>query len=111
MTQYLNEVETIFDSIHFISQNCPSTYQLNSSSIVYTWTDEDEIYYLNIKKFKMNFSHENNSLEPFYPLYSGGSIEFTPRRHSASMTRPVENLSNFQFIPSEIEVNNQLNIP
>jgi hypothetical protein len=74
MSQYLDEVETIFDSIHFISRNCPSTYELNSSSIVYTWTDEDEIYYSNLKKFKVHFTTENkemSSVEPFYPVYSG----------------------------------------
>ncbi len=54
---------------------------------------------------------ENNEVEPFYPLYRGDSIEFTPRRQSSSMTRPIENISNFQFIPSEIDVNNELNIP
>jgi hypothetical protein len=114
MTHHSNEGETIFDSIHFILHTSPTKYQLNSSSIVYIWTLEDENYYLNMKKFKMDFSMENNevnSVEPFYPVYLGDSIEFTPRRHSASMTRPVENSSNFQMIPSEIEVNNELNIP
>ena len=62
----------------------------------------------------MDFSMENNevnSVEPFYPVYLGDSIEFTPRRHSGSVTRPTENTSNLQLIPSEIEVNSQLNIP
>jgi hypothetical protein len=111
MSQVSNEVEIIFDSIHLITHTYPTSYQLNSSSIVYIWTYEDEIHYLNIKKFKINFSIENNQVEPFYPLYLGDSIEFTPRRHTFSMTRPVENINNFQLIPSEIEVNNQINIP
>jgi hypothetical protein len=112
INQNINEIETIFDSIHFILLDTPSIYQLNASSIVYTWTDEDETYCLNAKKFKINFrteNHQDNTIEPFYPLYLGHSIEFTPRRHSSSMTRPVDNANNIQFIPSEMEVNNDLN--
>jgi hypothetical protein len=114
MRCYSDDVETIVHSLNLILTDSPTMYQLNSSSIVYTWTLDDELYYLNIKKFKVNFSMKNNDvnfIEPFYPLYAGNSIEFTPRRHSLSMTRPVENRSNFQLIPSEIEVNNQRNLP
>ncbi len=92
-----------------------NSIQLNSSSIVYTWTNEDENYCLNIKKFKIYFSPENhhvNPIELFHPLYMGiNTIEFTPRRHSTSMTRQLDNTNNIQFITSEIEVNNQINIP
>jgi hypothetical protein len=111
---YSNEEETIIDSIHFISLDSPTTYTLNSSSIVYIWTYEDEIYCLNVKKFKINFSNNNNRanpVEPFYPLYLGDLTEFTPRRHSSFMTRPIDNSSNFQLIPSEIDVNNEENFP
>ncbi|UJR38765.1 hypothetical protein I4U23_031430 [Adineta vaga] len=115
INRYLNDEENILiNSMEFCLIDSPTKFQLNSTSILYTWTSEDEIYCLNVKKFKVNFSldqNQMNSLEPFYPLYSGESIEFTPRRHSPSITRPTENSSNFQLIPSEIEVNNQLNIP
>lgn len=114
MTHYSNEEETIIDSIHFISLDSPTICQLNSSSIVYTWTYEDEIDCLDVNKFKINFSNGNNqviSVEPFYPAYLGDTIEFTPRRRSLSITRPIENTSNIQFIPSEIEVNGERDLP
>lgn len=113
MKYYLDDEEIIVDSIHFIIHTNPIRYELNSSSIVYTWTHDDEIYYLNLKKFRVDFSMRNNemnAMEPFYPLYLGSTIEFTPRRHSSSVTRPVENISNLQMIPAEIEVTNQLNV-
>ncbi|CAF1413597.1 unnamed protein product, partial [Adineta steineri] len=112
--QYVNEGETILNSIHLNILDTPVMYKLNSSSIIYTWSTDDEVYCSNIKKFKINFSNENNeiiSVEPFYPLYLGNSIEFTPRRHSSSMTRPIENPSHFQLIPSEIEASNRLKSP
>ncbi|CAF1048352.1 unnamed protein product [Rotaria sordida] len=111
---YSNEEETIFDSTQFILINSPTTYKLNSSSIVYIWTQEDEIYCLNVKKFKINITNENfrvDSIEPFYPLYLGESTEFSPRRSSLSITRPIENLSNFQLIPSEIGISNEEHTP
>ncbi|CAF4215202.1 unnamed protein product, partial [Adineta steineri] len=111
---YLNNEKIVYDSTDLFLINSPTTYELNSSTIIYTWTYEDEIYYLNLKKFKINSfinNDERNSVEPFYPLYSGDTIEFTPRRHSLSITRPIENSSNFQFIPAEIEVNNHTNMP
>jgi hypothetical protein len=55
MSQVSNEVEIIFDSIHLITHTYPTSYQLNSSSIVYIWTYEDEIHYLNIKNLKLIF--------------------------------------------------------
>ena len=67
------------------------------------------------KNLKVSFSTTNdeivNSVQPFYPNYLGNTIEFTPRRLSTSMTRPVENSSNLRLIPAEIEVNNELKIP
>ncbi|CAF1492651.1 unnamed protein product [Adineta steineri] len=111
---YLNNEKIVYDSTDLFLINSPTTYELNSSTIIYTWTYEDEIYYLNLKKFKINSfinNDERNSIVPFYPLYLGDTIEFTPRRHSLSITRPIENSSNFQFIPSEIEVNNHTNMP
>ena len=110
----INSTETIFDSINFILLDSPMIFQLNGSSIVYTWSEEDEMHCSDVGKFKINFSNENhhvNTVEPFYPLYLGHSIEFTPRRHSSLVTRPVENANNIQLIPSEIEVYNDLNPP
>lgn len=107
----IKQGETIYESIDFILLNSSMSFQLNLSSIVYTWTEDDENYCLNKKKFKINFSNQNQHIEtiqPFYPLYLGHSVEFTPRRHSSSITR---NASNMQFIPSEIEVNNTLQLP
>jgi len=104
ISHYSNDKETILNSIDLILLDSPTVYQLNLSSIVYTWTYEDEIHCLNDKKFKINFSTENNqinSAEPFYPLHLGDLMIFNPRHHSASMTRPVKNISNIQLIPSE----------
>ena len=109
-----NKDETTLHSVYFNLLTSPTVYQLNSSSIVYTWTPEDEIYCLNNKKVNANLSTENNqamSAEPFYPHYLGDSIEFTPRRHSLLMTRPIDNPANLQLIPSEIEVKCKQNIP
>ena len=102
--------EIIMNSVCFILHDSPITYQLNSSSIIYTWTHEDEVYYSNIKKFKVNFPVENkhiNSIRPFYPIYSGNSTEFSPRRYLSTVARPIQNTSNFRLIPSEIEVRNE----
>ncbi|CAF4511444.1 unnamed protein product [Rotaria socialis] len=115
MIRYANdEEEIIIDSFHFILIDSPATYKLNSSSVVYIWTLEDEDLCLNITKFKINFPNENNRvdhLEPFYPLYLGVSTEFSPRRHSSSITRPIEHSNQLQFIPSEIGIQNEENIP
>ncbi|CAF3518594.1 unnamed protein product [Rotaria sp. Silwood1] len=114
MTRYSNEQENIFDSMQFIVIDSPTTFKLNSTSIVYTWTQEDEIYCSNAKKFKIDFTNENfqiDPIEPFYPLYLGESTEFSPRRHSSLITRPIENLSNFQLIPTEIGIQSEENVP
>jgi hypothetical protein len=114
MNLYLNEEERIFDSIHLISHDSPTIYQLDPSSVVlYTdiWRGNLLFKY---KRIKINFSienHEVNSIEVFYSLYSGDLIEFISWRHSLSMKRSVENRLNFQLVPSKIEVNKQLNIP
>lgn len=109
MIQYLNngDDEIIIDSIHLISVDSPTTYNLNSTSIVYMWTKEDEACCLNAKKFRIDFVDENNQFdvsEPFYPLYLGVTTEFSPRRHSCSIGHTVENLSNLRLIPSEIGI-------
>ena len=106
--------ESILNSIHFVSYDVEKDFQFNASSIAYVWTHEDEIHYFNLRKYKLNFANENNEIhemEPFYPFYLGESVEFSPHRHSSSMTRPVENTSNLQMIPSEMEVTNELTVP
>ena len=111
--QTINEIETELDAIEFIVLDSPAVYQLNSSSIVYIWSHEDEVECSNAKKYKISFSAQTQikPVEPFYPLFLGDSIEFTPRRQSFSMTRPVDDTNNVHLIPSEIEVNKDLNVP
>ncbi|CAF1549449.1 unnamed protein product [Adineta ricciae] len=78
----------------------PIICELNSSSIAYTWADEDELRYLNSENNENQVSGRNsctNLVEAFYPLYLGDSIEFTPRRHSGSMTRLVENINDSRW--------------
>ncbi|CAF2067804.1 unnamed protein product [Rotaria magnacalcarata] len=115
MIRYSNDEEEItIDSLYFILTDSPATYKLNSSSVVYIWTLEDEDICLNIKKFKINFSSENNRvdhLQPFYPLYVGVSSDFSPRRYSSLMTHPMEHSSQLQFMLSEIGISNEENIP
>ncbi|CAF1334918.1 unnamed protein product [Adineta ricciae] len=109
-----NDQRTEYRSMDLIIFHSPIMCELNSSSIAYTWADEDERRYLNSRNHRNPFSMANtdtNLVEPFYPLYLGDSIEFTPRRHSGSMTRPIENLNNLQFIPTEIDINNEGDIP
>ena len=52
ITDYSDEQEIIIDSIHFILHDYTKSYRLNSTSIVYIWTYEDEIHYSKSKKFK-----------------------------------------------------------
>ncbi|UJR17821.1 hypothetical protein I4U23_004720 [Adineta vaga] len=116
INRYLNNKQQItYNSIDLILIDSPTIYKLNPSSIIYTWTYDDERYYLNLKKSQIhcltNDNKDMNSTEPFYPLYSGDSIEFTPRRHSSSITRPIENINNLQFIPTEIDANDEHDIP
>ena len=109
----VDDADILFDSIQLVVFDAPAIFRLNSSSIAFTWTDDDELYCLTVAKFKLNFpvtTQDSASFEPFYPDYSGDTIEFTPRRHSTQMTRPVENLNSLQFIPSEIEVNTEHDI-
>jgi CRP-like cAMP-binding protein len=104
-----DQKDIYLDSPSFVLLDSPTTYHLNLSSIVFTWTEEDEISYLNVKNCKRTSPLENsqfNSVDISYPHYSGETIEFTPRRQSAHVTSSIENLSRLQFIPSEIRVNN-----
>ncbi|UJR34452.1 hypothetical protein I4U23_021859 [Adineta vaga] len=114
LTRHLEQNVIRFDSIELLFLDVPTIYELNSSSIVYTWTHDDEIYCTNIDKFNRNVpTHHSEfitSVEPFYPRYSGETVEFSPWRHSLQMTRPVENLNNFQLIPSEIVVDSNTNL-
>ncbi|CAF1650807.1 unnamed protein product, partial [Adineta ricciae] len=109
-----NDQRTEYRSMDLIIFHSPIICELNSSSIAYTWADEDELRYLNSENNENQVSGRNsctNLVEAFYPLYLGDSIEFTPRRHSGSMTRLVENISNLQFIPTEIDINNEQDLP
>ena len=101
------------NSPRFILLDSPSTYRLNSSSIVLTWTEEDEISYLNVTNHRRNFSLENSKFqlnEILYPRYSGETIEFTQRRQSIPTMAPVKNLCHLQFVPSESELNQESTI-
>jgi len=113
LTRYSEEKVIPFDSTQLFFLDAPTVYQLNSSSIVYTWTHDDEIYCRNVKEFNLdvptNYS-ESTTVKPFYPRYSGETVEFTPRRHSVQMTRPVDNLNHFQLIPSEIVGDTNTNV-
>jgi CRP-like cAMP-binding protein len=94
----------------FVLLDSLKTYRLNLSSIVFTWTEEDEISYLNVKNCKFTFSLETSDYtfdDILYPRYSGETIEFTPRRETVQVTPSVENLSHLQLIPSELEVTNE----
>ncbi|UJR09630.1 hypothetical protein I4U23_013864 [Adineta vaga] len=114
MQESSNQRNSISDSVHFIIIDSPRTYNFDSSSILYTWTIDDEVYCSNTKKFKISFSDEATLLknvEPFYPLYSGQCIEFSPHRQSMAIVRPIENTSHLHLIPSEIEVMNEQHVP
>ena len=46
----------------------------DSSNVAYTWIKDNELYYVNVKQFKLNGSvrrSDSVSVEPFYPICSG----------------------------------------
>ncbi len=105
-----DEKNVCLNSPLFILLDSPTIYRLNSSSIVFTWTEDDEISYLTVKNCTRTFPVGNSKFlfaDILYPRYSGETIEFTPRRQSMQMIPSVENSSHLQLIPSEIEVKNE----
>ncbi len=105
-----DETDIYLNSPLFVLLDSSTIYRLNLSSIVFTWTEEDEISYLNVQNCKRTFPLKRFEFtfdDILYPRYSGDTIEFTPRRQSVQVTPTVENLSNLQLIPSELEVNNK----
>ena len=82
-----DDLATNIDSTYFMLLEHPAKYQLNASSIVYTWSYEDEA----------NFSTDKNQLDPdheLYPAYSGSTNDLFPRRNSSSIVRPMESRNN-----------------
>jgi len=61
-----NEEDNNFDSIQLVV--------FNSSDVAYTWIEDNELYYVNVKYFKLNVPVRKSDsvfVEPFYPVYSG----------------------------------------
>ena len=96
--------EIVFHSMQFHRITHPAVYQFDLSSIVYLWTSDDEF---SLTEPTCPPQSRRQSQGALYPNYVGDSIEFTPRRHSLSMTRPIDNLSHLQFIPAEIDANSE----
>lgn len=96
--------EIVFHSMQFHRITHSAVYQFDLSSIVYLWTLEDELALIEPACPSRSRRQSQGAL---YPNYLGDSIEFTPRRHSLSMTRPIDNLSHLQFIPAEIDANSE----
>ena len=94
----------------FILLDSPATCRLNFSSIVFTWTEEDEINYLNVENCQEDFvlaQSQSTFIDTLYPRYSSHSVELTPRRQSAQVTPPVRNFAHLQFIPFEFGGNDE----
>jgi len=107
---FSDQKDIYLNSPLFVLLDSPKTYRLNLSSIVFTWTEEDEITYRNVKNCKFTFSSENSEFtfdDILYPRYSGETIEFTPRRKPVQVAPSMENLSHLQLIPSELQVNKE----
>ena len=99
--------EILFHSMQFHRITRPGVYQVDSSTIVYLWTSNDELD--NAEPNLVN-NTPRPSLHALYPHYLGDSVEFTPRRHSLSMTRPIDNISHLQFIPAEIDATSEISL-
>ncbi|CAF0965057.1 unnamed protein product [Adineta ricciae] len=101
--------ETTMNSIEFLSLTAPTMCKLNSSSIVYTWTRDDEMYSPDVKLSKLDVPvhhTESISVQPFYPNFLGDTVgQFISRHHSSLVTRPVSKSNLLQFIPTEIAAN------
>ena len=114
LTPSLNQKDHHLKSPFFISLDSSVTYRLNSFTIVLTWTEEDEIHYLNVEKCTNTFPLEQSQstlIDALHPRYSNETIEFTPRRQSVHLTPPVRHFSHLQFIPFDLDVKNELTSP
>ncbi len=61
--RHSDENGNYFDSIQLVV--------FDSSSVAYTWTEDKELYYVNVKQFKLNVPvRKSVSVEPFCPVYS-----------------------------------------
>ena len=83
----------------------PAIYRLNSSGIVFKWTEEDEINYLTTENGQeiVRLAHSQSILiDTLYPRYSHELIELAPRHQSVEVTPPVRRFSHLQFVPFEL---------
>jgi hypothetical protein len=98
----------------FVSFDASAMYRLNCSSIVFTWTEEDEISYLNVENYKEIFhlaQSQSTLMDTLYPHYLRESIKLIPRRQSMQVTPLVRNFSHLQFIPFVFEDDDELTSP
>ncbi|CAF1228151.1 unnamed protein product, partial [Didymodactylos carnosus] len=84
-------------------------YKLQPTSIAYIWSLDDELTVSTIPPFQLNFQTQSTedvnleTLKSAYPHYSGDTVEFTAKRDSIHVTRPIMHSNHIQMIPAEIE--------
>ncbi|CAF2827408.1 unnamed protein product [Rotaria sp. Silwood2] len=94
----------LYDSIQFEAFDKPTMIHFNTSTVVYTWTNDDEINCSKTKNIKVHFPVQtfgSISNDLLYPGYSGTNTEFSGRKHLVESLRFAENFKDVQEMPSE----------
>lgn len=97
----------LYESIQLKISGKSTEILLNSSTVIYTWTYNDEIHCLKSKNIQSEFPVKNFgsiSNDLLYPGYSGNVIGSSGRRHSVELLRYVQNFKNVKEMPSEKQV-------